>query len=1395
MKYRDYFSIDKKYFPTVNQQVLNSMDKDFWKTFYPHKTFVKLLNDVESILSRRKKQSIWVEGAYGTGKSHAVLTVKKILDASEEEMKSYFEKYKDNLSEDLFNKIQNQKNQGKILTIHRYGSSGITSDNHLIVALQESIKNAMKEEGVENQAEESLKDSIIKWLSDTVNKGYFNELIKNKYSYKFDGDSVDTILEKLKTLSGDNVISLINKIFFVADEVGITAMKLDISDLCEWIKNIIKANKLKAIVFIWDEFTEYFNKNKHALTGFQQLIEMSNTQPFYMMIVTHKSEALFHDTDSDKQKILDRFVQPTCNIELPENMAFQLMGAALKKTSDIVRLNDWITYEDELNSQLMASKKLVIEAANISDKELRNILPIHPYAALLLKYLSTAFDSNQRSMFDFIKNDRGNEIKGFQWYIDNYGPLDNWPYLTIDMLWDFFYEKGKEHLATDIRIILDSYERLSKNNLTEEEKRVFKTILLLQAISQKVGDSVEILIPNERNVSNAFDGTELEHNAVSIAERLIKYGCIFKKPVGNNKFQFSSIIASGDTSAIEKNKQQLRDNKRTQDLVTEGDLEESVPFDSYLKLRFSKKAATVDNFKRVYADLRSQSNTDKISCILAFAKDDNECAALRKVLSETQLDENIIVIDTSPNVLGGDSLDQYYENAANGMYQRGKDNGLASDYDRRALEVINRWKERIRCGEFIIHTNNVNGKRLSNYDELMDELKFINGNKYPLGLENYNVIGNMFSASSLALGVQCGIRQETSGTYKSINDATKLETALKEVWNFPEGEKYWAEKPNLIISQIKIKIEGEISKSFEEQGSISISHIYDILKDKPYGFMPCNLTAFMMGFLLKEYASPEYRWSDGNLSDNMSESRLKDMVKEVIDLQMNYNPRYKEKYIKKMTEEEIKFISVTAKVFDIPEFKCNSVEQVRESVRFKLKDLSFPLWSLNYLIEYKSLNSDTNLLKNVIEAYCGVANSNNFSGSADGTSELDIALGIGKLFIQNDTLENDLIVLISKENCREGMQNYLKKYSNGRLVELANQINDHNDYLNLLKEKFDAVDANWVWSRDTVDKQIDDLIIEYSIISESYKYSIITNSYDKCIIEWCNKMQTIKLPYDLISSYNEELSTLLKILHDIKRTTILEKNKETFFNLLKTKEKVFNSFYNNQIDLFKAICQSYLNGLEDEHIRNIYRNLPGNLFTDNKNEFFDKLQHVKNDYISQLGREKLKKLWTEKTNSESPRNWSEKNRTPLLCMVPDGEENYAKEVFGILIKTNPDNLEVEKAAKFISEAEFMEELNYKDKQNDCMLRKMSKQYAVLFDDVDEIRNYLHDYISMDVYDWYPNIVVENKLHEFAEKKYKNGTNKIAIEKIENMESDKLKKYLINLVRDNVNVGIEIINDK
>lgn len=128
-KYREYFDIDPEYFPQVNKDIIESQP-DLWKKFYPHETFVRLVKDTISILSRKQKVSLWVEGAYGTGKSHAVLTLKKLLEASEEDTKQYFEKFQDQLSNDLFNSFQQIKSgEQKILTVHRYGSSDIYGDS------------------------------------------------------------------------------------------------------------------------------------------------------------------------------------------------------------------------------------------------------------------------------------------------------------------------------------------------------------------------------------------------------------------------------------------------------------------------------------------------------------------------------------------------------------------------------------------------------------------------------------------------------------------------------------------------------------------------------------------------------------------------------------------------------------------------------------------------------------------------------------------------------------------------------------------------------------------------------------------------------------------------------------------------------------------------------------------------------------------------------------------------------------------------------------------------------------------------------------------------------------------------------------------------------------------
>lgn len=621
-KYRHYFDIDPDYFPAVNEAVITK-NPEVWKKFFPHETFIKLLKNTISVLERKQKLCLWVEGAYGTGKSYAVLTLKKLIDSTAEETHEYFQRYK--MDNDLYNRFQAVKSSGRILTVHRYGSATIRSDHNLVFAIQESIEKALVDAGIENKGGNALKEATIAWLSDKDNKNYFNGLITGTYSNLFGGDDADTVIEKLCTFSGDALAKVMDNIFKVADERQVKALSLSVTDLSNWIREVIRANDLKAIVFMWDEFTEYFYNNARNLTGFQELCEISETDPFYFVLVTHVTQGLFHERDQDFIKLNGRFVSPHSLISLPENIAFQLMGAAMEKNKDEAVLKDWEVALGDLTSRTQESRKLVKSVAHITDKEMVDILPIHPYAALLLKHISSAFDSNQRSMFDFIKNDRGDEIKGFQWFIDNFGPEDDNPLLSVDMLWDFFYEKGKEYLAHDIRSILDYYNRAANRRLDSDQKRVLKTVLLLQAISQYAGDSVELFIPNEKNLNNAFEGTDIDDSASRCAEQLVREKVLFSKPLGGGKFQYAAYNHEDEIDVTPFEKQ--IDQKSTSAFITEELADrtriiDAITLGGALKLRYELRYVSASDFDSTIRQLRNTEGKyeNKIVAVVCFAK-------------------------------------------------------------------------------------------------------------------------------------------------------------------------------------------------------------------------------------------------------------------------------------------------------------------------------------------------------------------------------------------------------------------------------------------------------------------------------------------------------------------------------------------------------------------------------------------------------------------------------------------------------------------------------------------------------------------------------------------------------------------------------------------------------
>ncbi|MBS6966832.1 MULTISPECIES: hypothetical protein [Bacteroides] len=1391
-KYKDYFDIDPDYFPAVNPDVIKS-NPELWKKFYPHETFIKLIKDIVSVLNRQQKQNIWVEGAYGTGKSHAVLTLKHLLDSTEQETKEYFETF--NLDQDLLKKFLYVKSEGKIITVHRYASSSIKGDNDLFIAIQESIEQALRDAGIDNAAHGAMKDAVVKYLSDEYNKQYFNGLVTGPYASLFGGSDADKIIKDLQEYTEDALRELMRKIFKVANERQIRAFTLDDKGLCEWIRETIRQNKLNAIVFIWDEFTEYFQNNMTALTGFQTMLELSETEHFCFIPVTHKSEALFSAQDTMKNKILGRFVRPRCVIELPENMAFQLMGAAMQKNSDPVIYQEW-TEEilPDLCDRTVNSRVIVGKQTKLNDEQMRGILPIHPYAASLLKHISTSFDSNQRSMFDFIKNDRGDDTHAFQWFIKNCGPLDDNPLLTIDMLWNFFYDMGKESLALSIRQILDNYPRLSRANLLEDEKRVLKAVLLFQAISFEVRDSVDLFLANEKNLNSAFEGSDLEGKASHIAEKLVKDKILYKKIVGKNDV-YSVLIGEMSEDQIEKHKKKYL-TKTTSSLITDGALDEAIELPAALKLRYKLVYAGITDFEQTTKKCMNEAERDgkHLYGVVTFAKDSSERLALSQKIT-TKLNENpdtpVIFIDCSKTLLGEEQFAEWVEFKAKADYHSGKDKDQSTQNSNYANDVLKNWRKNIKDGEFVYYSKvRLNGETLATEDALMDELCAYNRKIFTNGLECYNVIANMWTLNAARQGAECGLKEEIAGTFRSSNPNTKLEVALNGAWKVQD---YWTSSPSLNISAIKARLEELMRTKLRRDGRISIRTIFETLSEAPYGFMPCNLSAFILGFLLKEYCGGKYTWSDDTTSDELTVDKMKEMIHEILQQEKTPNPRYRDKYIVTMPQEVKAFIDITSKAFGISKSQCTSVEAARERVRAKMRELSFPIWTLDYIIEGESIDTDVEVVKRLVELYGFLAN--NVKEETD-MSENDIAIEIGKISLKNASAISDLEKLFTAEKCQIGIKAFLDVYKDGELIKLANAVNDGNQYINVLRSKFAVDAANWVWRKGTAEAVIDSVILEYQIIEESNKCVGTSKSYKDALRAWSGKANNMRLSFSAIKNDVDDLDVLLGYIYEICTTDQLqEQHKQAFLDSMKIFGAKFVDFYNNrQNDVFKKVCDFELTGLSDADKDKVYGAMPMGCFTKDKVGYSNLVAQMVEEQKKGLNSMKLRNIWREKTNTSSPYQWSEQFSMPIFAMLAEQEVTVCRKIFATINSNKADAKDISDAITYLENAKFFDFLSDASQRDKMFVKNIIRDNAVMLSNIAEVKDYLRSHVTDVPYYWFGSPSVQSTLNKMAEAKYNKDGYEIAFQKIDQMSAEDVKKYLKDLIKNNKNVGVEIIKN-
>lgn len=647
MKYSEYFEIDKNYYPEINPDSVKNPGNE-WQYTYPHETFVELLSSVELMLSRENtelRKGIWIEGSYGTGKSRVVWALKNLLECSEKEFRDYFEKNHDEFKKvpDLEDKLFAQRS-GKIVTVFRYNSGEITTIKKFITAVFDSVSDALDNAGIAYNGNKTLRGKVVQWLSDDANKAYFNAIIsmpQYRSLGSLSGKNADDIIAQLNNPSASSD-ALLTDILRIGEEKGIKPFNIEMQDLKDWLTDIIESNQLKAIVFLWDEFSSFFKNNPTALDVFQSLAELANDKPFYMVIVTHMAGSFFSDSDKRTKDafniVYDRFVHKT--IEMPDNIAFRLIKHAMK-IKDVAK-DEYEDFADELTSYMPFSRKAVCEAVKVDDDVMKGIFPIHPMAALLLKHFAKNFASNQRSMFNFIKNSQSNDLHAFQWFIENHSPEDN-EILTIDYLWDFFYEKGgdensdtqgKSNLDIAIATILDTYPS-NAAKLNREEQRVLKTVLMMQAISKKMNNGVELLRPTVQNLGLAFEGDDsMENNrAINIARNQLVQKKILYIDTNGSVEEFAASAIAGDQVQIDAIKDRLRKETKTAKLIDDGDLMSAFTFNSALRARYNFQYATVDNFKVTVNRINNMPKSYKFNAV----KDNEHVRMLAKISVEVDV--------------------------------------------------------------------------------------------------------------------------------------------------------------------------------------------------------------------------------------------------------------------------------------------------------------------------------------------------------------------------------------------------------------------------------------------------------------------------------------------------------------------------------------------------------------------------------------------------------------------------------------------------------------------------------------------------------------------------------------------------------------------------------------
>jgi len=1380
--YKDYFGIRPDYAPIMTRANIDK-SPETWLAFYPHDSFVEILRELLKSLGGGKK-TLWITGAYGTGKSHASLVLQKLFTDAEARVLKWLDLRMAQIPDPVRKRVLERRSE-KALVVYDVNADGVDANNQFLMRLQRGITKALEAEGYTIPLRGKLDEVTERIRQDEPHFFAKRDALQAQLSHLNAGIKTADALEK-KLRDKNLEAGLVSDAMRVLEARHIY-LSLSAEEFLEWVDASLQVNGLSKLVYIWDEFSSFMERNRTELKTLEQLAEAAQQGQFYFVPVTHMEISSYVAAGSESaRKLNDRFTFK--RIDLPNETALKLAAVAFDVKPE--KATEWTQERDFLWSSVkgVAENYMVVSKAGIDAADFKGILPVHPMAAFLLKHLSVVIGSNQRSMFEFLSDEE------FREFIEK-GGLDvpGRQVLTVDHLWRYFVERDDLGTGQPVQEARAEYAR-REMELQPDERRVFKAVLLFGLIEQMQGTGHPLLSATVENILRSFEGDGALQGVDAILRNLEQKHCFAIVNGRCERFRDRS-----DTKEIEERKAAL--DGKFDDLVlkdTETELAKQLKGVNYGR-RFDVRAAGVGGLSASSIAKRESFSATGNRVLVQFilARDEQEQLRIPDKARELakQFKDHRMLFVTLPEVSfcrdNARAWEMLTENSA--RLALASDSASKRVFETQVSSAKAAWHSKVtNAAKLIVYKPNPNGEPFAE-EVTWGQLKkdWLTGyakqtlEAYTDDLCRFNI--SAFAApthlQSWALAGMEFDRFPKPGAWRTV-----VVTWQK---NGVTGEDAWFDaNPNHPLTQLRDFCKKRQDSTVGAGNTCSIRKLYIDLQRPPFGLLCVPHSAFVLGFVLKTWLTGQRKlqWTDGVTSKALDVAALAEIIEAVVK-DDGANAIRNEKLICRLSKEEKAFIEQSSMIFGSSPLADGTVEAALNAVRTRLEHISqrVPLWVLVEHIRAQSEPSAEAMGK-VIDALCAA---NSISSKGDTETRGNKVKEIGAILLTTPGLAEATAKYMTPGVFEEAFQRYVDN-AKPELKAAAERLGDSSHiYCRAVKNRF-AATSGWLWKRGDTESVLEE-VYRQTLCAEHIRGLAGSSGY-MSVEDAMNRLSNAvlgenKVPTEFWAKKHPALQRFFELLSrpslsgdDVKAfEEILEQQngviREVFFDVTQSRQ------LNAMREIFGEIWP-----LAVEEGRELYSAFPPDSARADERNFKAQGRREIEKYSRTLVSKQVAALWRERTGTESPDEWSCKYALPAECVLAVDD---AKSIVDAV--ANPGGVSAERL-QFVHD-ELEKEGSFADVPTageKFLKRVLPARYQKIGFTVGELSGWLSRKLGDSPGRWLTDAGLREAVEAFVKQGYETHVRKQAAEKVTMLSDAEAKILLLRLIDQIPDAGLSVL---